>query len=677
MNGSDHLRPQPWLGRVIAEANAIQDDFDLAITSLSDYLATTSTDGLDEWRGELRSGARSNVLMGVASNRVDVKQAAARAELSLEQLAEPLSALFVAPERWPAPFLDLAWTLMIRNSAHDSICACSADEVVDAVLHRYAEARQIGEGLTEQALATVGRSMAEAGPVVVNPSARERGGLVDVILPAVGDPGPDVQVLSERSGMPGTITLDGETLRNMLGLLQGSRIDDHSYVTDVSLSEDETGLDINLVIGPEPREGVRVEEVKRELFTRLTGAPETEVRLIVDQPPVRRLLARQEPVPGFGWARFRAGTLAHPVRLEGDRVSGLALTNGLLHVAVDPASGTFSLDGVPGYGRLVDGGDHGDTYNYSPPSRDIVVDTPTSVTVSAVDPGPVRATVDIVSTYTWPEFVDGTTHARSGSRPVSVTTTLELRADEPVVRVRTRFTNPSRDHRLRVHLPVATPAASSSAECAFTVVERGLTAEGRDEEFGLPTFPSRRFVTAGGLTVFHEGLLEYELVDVAEAPDGSGPVASTLAVTLLRATGMLSRLGMSLRPLPAGPMDPLDGPQMLGPVDVRYALCVCDMDPYELVDHVLVPLQVSGSFGGGDRPARGSELMVEGARVSSVRRHAGALEVRVFNPTDVETTVRLPGRSGWLVDLRGRPVAPFEGDFALRPQGIATARLDD
>ena len=42
---------------------------------------------------------------------------------------------------------------------------------------------------------------------------------------------------------------------------------------------------------------------------------------------------------------------------------------------------------------------------------------------------------------------------------------------------------------------------------------------------------------------------------------------------------MLSRLGMALRPLPAGPMDALDGPQMLGPVDVSYALAVGDHDP--------------------------------------------------------------------------------------------------
>jgi len=139
---------------------------------------------------------------------------------------------------------------------------------------------------------------------------------------------------------------------------------------------------------------------------------------------------------------------------------------------------------------------------------------------------------------------------------------------------------------------------------------------------------------------------------------------------------MLSRLGMSLRPLPAGPMDPLDGPQMLGPVDVAYALSVADVDPYAMVDDVLVPLQVSGSFGGGDRPDRGTELTVEGAEVSSVRRNAGALEVRVFNPTDDDVVVTLPGRTGWLVDLRGRPVTSFEGSFPLRPHGIATARLD-
>ncbi|HWE70476.1 MAG TPA: hypothetical protein VG205_08940, partial [Acidimicrobiales bacterium] len=320
-------------------------------------------------------------------------------------------------------------------------------------------------------------------------------------------------------------------------------------------------------------------------------------------------------------------------------------------------------------------GDHGDTYNYSPPAHDTIVDRPDSVTVSISDRGPVRGTVVVRSTYIWPERVDEDSRARVGSRPTEVTTTVELRADETIARVHTTFENGSRDHRLRAHFPLPEPAATSQAECAFTVVERGLTAEGREEEFGTPTFPSRRFVSAGGLTVIHEGLLEYELVDVADR-GGAGPKATGLALTLLRATGRLSRFGMITRPLPAGPMTPIDGPQMLGPVEARYALSVDAADPYRLADDVLLPLLSVGSFGGGRRPASGSPLTLRGAEVSSVRREAGALEIRVFNPRPVLTVVEVDSRSGWMVDLRGKPLEPFDGRFELRAYGIATLRLD-
>ena len=85
MNGTDHQMPQPWLGRVVAEANDVQDDLELRIVSLAEHLAAAPTDGLPEWTGELRSGARANLLMGVTSNRVDVRIASARAERPLLQ----------------------------------------------------------------------------------------------------------------------------------------------------------------------------------------------------------------------------------------------------------------------------------------------------------------------------------------------------------------------------------------------------------------------------------------------------------------------------------------------------------------------------------------------------------------------------------------------------------------
>src|SRR2546423_13014985 len=186
MNGSDHATPQPWLVRVVSDANTAQQDYSLRITSLLEYLDAAPTEGLPTWTGELRSGARANLLMGVLSNRVDVKQAAARAERELERLAEPLSALFLSVTEWPQRLLDMAWADVIRNAAHDSSCACSVDEVVDAVLHRYAEARQLAEGLTRRALRAVAASMGEAGAVVINPTAKSRAGTVELVLPGNG-----------------------------------------------------------------------------------------------------------------------------------------------------------------------------------------------------------------------------------------------------------------------------------------------------------------------------------------------------------------------------------------------------------------------------------------------------------------------------------------------------------
>ena len=57
MNGTDHQEPQPWLGRVVAEANALQDDYVLEVTALADYLAGTPTEGLGaRWRGSCARG---------------------------------------------------------------------------------------------------------------------------------------------------------------------------------------------------------------------------------------------------------------------------------------------------------------------------------------------------------------------------------------------------------------------------------------------------------------------------------------------------------------------------------------------------------------------------------------------------------------------------------------------
>jgi len=185
--------------------------------------------------------------------------------------------------------------------------------------------------------------------------------------------------------------------------------------------------------------------------------------------------------------------------------------------------------------------------------------------------------------------------------------------------------------------------------------------------------------------------VDFDSLNIGRFRDGR---AHELALTLLRCTGMLSQGPMATRPLPAGPLTPIEGPQLQKTVTLRYAVSAGDVDPYALADDVLVPLVVArpveatrgtdsptddspaspGSDAAG-RPTRGSALTVGGAEVSAVTRDGGTLAVRVFNPRPEPTTVTIEGRTGWLVDLRGRPQQPFEGSFELGPWAIATAAL--
>ena len=703
MNGSDHLLPQPWLGEVVDAANAAQDSFDFAVSSLGEYVAAQPTDGLPSWHGELRSGARANVLMGVASNRVDVHMACAAAERALERVAEPLCALYLPPAQSPDALLDIAWRQLVLNSAHDESCACSHDEVVEAVRVRYQEARHVAEALTKDALVALAKTVdAPAGStVVVNPTSATRGGLIQLPIAgtgpvhlvdvATGDAVP-AQVIAPfaatRSGEGISTIVVGQKIRWVLEMMRGPELAG-ARIHRVERAEFPDGtLEFTFHDAAPGETELDLEATKEELLA--LGEAGATLSIRQRRAPVRNVIIAANDVPGFGWRTYRA------VEGEGPgtpvRADDFTLCNEHIVATVDPATGTVTLriDGVrvAEADRLVDGGDGGDTYNYSPPGVDTIVDTPTAVRVEVTEDGPVRARIVVTRTYEWPVAALGderSCHARAEATvSTEVRTTYELQTGERFLRVEQSFDNRARDHRLRAHFPLPRPVSSSHAECAFAMVERGLHAEGGPHEFGLPTFVSRRFVdcTGGeqgseqGLAILHDGLLEYEVVDGGKE----------LALTLLRATGYLSRSELSLRPNPAGPLDVLEGPQLQGRVAVRYALLPHrgtweDADLYEAADEFLVPLQKvrGGGWPGASAPATGSNLEVTGAPVSAVTRDGDALIVRVFNPgaerTDVTVTRDGAPLGGAVVDLVGNETAPFTGTLAVPPGAIRTLRV--
>ena len=175
MFGTDHMEPLPQLTDLLEESGAVAQ-----VSTLPDYLATVDArPNGRRWRGELRSSARANMLMGTLSARLDLKAAMARAERALARYAEPFQALYGT--EWPERLLDLAWRRLIENSAHDSICGCSVDEVSTQVLVRY-EAEQIARGLAEDAAREAATEAPMGSVVAFNPSPTARWDNVELSL---------------------------------------------------------------------------------------------------------------------------------------------------------------------------------------------------------------------------------------------------------------------------------------------------------------------------------------------------------------------------------------------------------------------------------------------------------------------------------------------------------------
>ncbi len=707
MYGTDHAVPSPRLADLVETVNAGGSGVEVRLETLAEYAARPEPDErpVPRWTGELRSGARANMLMGVTSARMDIRMASGRVERLLERYAEPLTALHGGP--WPDRLLELAWRRVVDNSAHDSICGCSHDAVVAQVLTRFAEAEQLGRGVLNDTGRRIAAGVPLGGWAVVNPSPTMRTDVVtlDASVPAGGDLVFSVggrrvttQELSRKDPVIARLRLRGDEVpelfrrrrhgRELFGRqLNGSLIDLDAEPPTVTLLVDDIG---------EPLE-LDVEELLDEVVGATAASPEAIWELVILAPDRRQILA-QVTAPPLGWATIETGkpedpTVGGPAPVV---TNARSLVNGLVEAVIDD-DGTFGLRGngagLMRVGRLVDGGEFGDSYNYGPPAEDRLVEAPLAVSVERTVDGPLLGELVVRRRYDWPLGVDPSGAARSeASVETEVVTTLELRAGEPFLRIRIEFENRSRDHRLRWHIPLPAPASTSAAEGGLAVVERGLTMEGGHGEVPLPTYPARGFVHVAGVTVLLGHVTEYELV-----ADGR-----ELALTVLRSFGLISRNANPFREDPAGPEIPVPDAQRLGPWSFAFALMPHAgdwpdsgvLEAAERYQHPLLTVRgTDRGEGAGSTPVSGSVagsrvgLGIEGDGVvlSALRRRGDSIELRLVaqhaNPT--EAVVRGEFRDARAIDLLGRegPALPLAGDGALRlpleAWEIATVRLRD
>ena len=134
-NGSDHLPVEPELPEILSDLERTLGA-EFRIRRYDEYAPIA--DGLPVHSGELVGGRLQNILRGVNSARIYLKQANERAERRLLSI-ETAAALRTLREEVPYPGADLrlAWRDLLRNHPHDSICGCSCDEVHRDMLIRY------------------------------------------------------------------------------------------------------------------------------------------------------------------------------------------------------------------------------------------------------------------------------------------------------------------------------------------------------------------------------------------------------------------------------------------------------------------------------------------------------------------------------------------------------------
>ncbi|HXN05026.1 MAG TPA: glycoside hydrolase family 38 C-terminal domain-containing protein [Candidatus Acidoferrum sp.] len=524
MNGNDHVLPQAALSAAVRGASGRLSDTIVRLARFDDYLATLPADGWPRWRGELRSSARANVLMGTLSVRVTDKQRHFAASRTLERLAEPIAAL-TGIEANDA--LEQAWTLMLQNAAHDTACGSGIDAVAETSRQRSVSALRLAHSVVERGLTR----LAGEGQVW-NPSLFPRQGLIEV---------------------------DG-----------------------------------SLVLTP----------------TIAGGA-------------VGSLTTRSPRVPVTAATR----------RLENAQLSCELLPDGTLTVA-DRQKGLQ----YQGLHRLVDEGDAGDEYNFSPPALNPrLADPVRNFSSTITETGPLRASLEARFDLAVYDGLRPDRQARSDRQtalPIRLAVSLE--ADTPRLDIELEIINRTSDHRLRAHFPLPFQVSESAADTPFHVTRRPVIAPRRDPgaaEIELPTYPMWSFADVSdgraGLALIADGLHEYEVL-----PGNPQQVA----LTLLRSVGWLSRDDLTTRTGHAGPGLATPGAQVLGGHRLRYSLYFHEGDwerggVWRMAESTLTPLVAGRARTITGRGTR-IELAPDSIQMTALVPRPDGYDLRVLNASD-------------------------------------------
>lgn len=426
-NGFDQAPIRTNLPQLIKERNEKDPENEYVISCIEDYIKDVKSEKpeLEEVQGELVIAKHMRIHKSIFSSRSDLKVMNTQIQNYVTNVMEPLLTIsYNLGNEYPHEAVAEIWKLLFENSAHDSIGSCISDTANEDVYVRYKQARDIAINLVElhsRLIATNVKNSADMTFTLINtlPQKRE-----DTVIVKTYVPGGKFAIVDEK----------------------GNNVD---YT--IIQSRDLTDYVLSQIITIDP---------SRKFY-------------IPDHVFEVTMAIKANDVPALGYVQYSVDTekdshkeMEEKSVLENEYYTIEVEKDGSLTIVDKENNVTYKNQGI-----LVENGDDGDSFNYSPPRKDLEVfsnESASSVKISGSD---VYSQAVIHFDMVVPENLEERAEGKvSVTMPVDMT--VALRKGSKVIDFNVKVDNKGLSHRLCVVFDSQIVSAFNYADQQFGLIKR-------------------------------------------------------------------------------------------------------------------------------------------------------------------------------------------------------------
>lgn len=426
-NGFDQAPIRTNLPQLIKERNEKDPENEYVISCIEDYIKDVKSEKpeLEEVQGELVIAKHMRIHKSIFSSRSDLKVMNTQIQNYVTNVMEPLLTIsYNLGNEYPHEAVAEIWKLLFENSAHDSIGSCISDTANEDVYVRYKQARDIAINLVElhsRLIATNVKNSADMTFTLINtlPQKRE-----DTVIVKTYVPGGKFAIVDEK----------------------GNNVD---YT--IIQSRDLTDYVLSQIITIDP---------SRKFY-------------IPDHVFEVTMAIKANDVPALGYVQYSVDTekdshkeMEEKSVLENEYYTIEVEKDGSLTIVDKKNNVTYKNQGI-----LVENGDDGDSFNYSPPRKDLEVfsnESESSVKISGSD---VYSQAVIHFDMVVPENLEERAEGKvSVTMPVDMT--VALRKGSKVIDFNVKVDNKGLSHRLCVVFDSQIISAFNYADQQFGLIKR-------------------------------------------------------------------------------------------------------------------------------------------------------------------------------------------------------------